>query len=495
MHIRLFHKLFGAFLLTSVVSLALMVGIMHVFNTRNFADYLRKVELAALGEFTMELRQIYRKEGGWGALADNLAFWRLIQASRRSESAASGGEAGADRDGPRDARDWPPVRWRREGGPPPGGDLLRLGFRLSLFDAHKQFVAGLGGDPGDYTLLAIEDAGSTVGWLGLKPRERRGHPLDMAFIQAQIRSFCWVGGGVLLLASIVAFFVSRHLLAPIARLTEGTRDLAQRRFHTRISVPTGDELGQLAEAFNTMAETLQAFEKRQRLWISDIAHELRTPLAVLRGEIEALQDGVRPWTAESLDSLHAEARRLQRLVQDLHELSLADAGALTYNRAPLDLRQVLTAALERFAPRLAQHHITVDVDGGSRGPMALRGDSDRLGQLFGNLLQNTLRYTDSPGRLAIRLATEDGGVCLQWDDSAPGVPDEALGQLFERLFRVDVSRDRRAGGAGLGLAICRHIVAAHGGTIGAAHSPLGGLRIEVRLPLAEAPRPAGDPRP
>jgi two-component system sensor histidine kinase BaeS len=132
---------------------------------------------------------------------------------------------------------------------------------------------------------------------------------------------------------------------------------------------------------------------------------------------------------------------------------------------------------------------------GPRGPIILQGDSDRLGQLFGNLLENTLRYTDSPGKLAIHLAPDDGGVRLLWDDSAPGVPDEALERLFERLFRVEVSRDRSAGGAGLGLAICRHIVAAHGGTITAAHSPLGGLRIAMRLPLAKAPLPPGDPEP
>jgi two-component system sensor histidine kinase BaeS len=486
MHIRLFHKLFGAFLLTTVVSLALMIGILHVFNARNFTDYLRKVDLEMLGGLTAELGQVHRREGSWAGLADNPAFWRLIQASRRPELTAPAP--------PREAADWPPVRWRREGGPPPGGDLLRLGARLSLFDARQRFVAGLGGDPGDYTLLPIEEAGATIGYLGLKPRDRRGHPLAAAFIQAQIRGFGWGGGGVLLLVSIVAFFVSRHLLAPVARLTEGTRALAQRRFDTRIAVSTGDELGQLAGDFNTMAETLGAFEKRQRLWISDIAHELRTPLAVLRGEIEALQDGVRPWTAESLDSLHAEAGRLQRLVQDLHELSLADAGALTFNRVPLDLRRVLTAALGRFAPRLAQGQLAVGIEG-SRGPIILQGDSDRLGQLFGNLLENTLRYTDSPGKLAIHLAPDDGGVRLLWDDSAPGVPDEALERLFERLFRVEVSRDRSAGGAGLGLAICRHIVAAHGGTITAAHSPLGGLRIAMRLPLAKAPLPPGDPEP
>src|SRR5205823_1283674 len=208
-------------------------------------------------------------------------------------------------------------------------------------------------------------------------------------------------------------------------------------YATRVPVDSQDELGRLAADFNRLAETLERNETLRRRFMADVSHELRTPLAVLSAELEALEDGVRPLTRESLGSLRGE----------VNALGLAVETALS-------------------------------------GDARVFGDADRLVQLFRNLLENSARYTDPGGRVQIALRRQDGRAILDFDDAAPGVPAESLPHLFERFYRVDSSRSRANGGAGLGLAICSSIAAAHGGEIAAAPSPLGGLRVRVALPLA-----------
>ncbi len=215
--------------------------------------------------------------------------------------------------------------------------------RLALFDPDKQHIAGgrsrVAHD--DYTLQAITVDGQTVGWLGLHKKEHLANPLAVGFLSQQSHILYIIGGGILLLAAGVAFLLSRHLLAPVDKLMAGTQALMSRRFDTRIEVESKDELGQLAADFNSMAQTLESYEHMRRQWISDIAHELRTPLSILRGEIEALRDGVREVNRDTLDSLYSEARHLSEIVNDLHELSLADTGALSIKKTPIDPAAVL----------------------------------------------------------------------------------------------------------------------------------------------------------
>ncbi|HEY6009101.1 MAG TPA: ATP-binding protein, partial [Geobacteraceae bacterium] len=244
-----------------------------------------------------------------------------------------------------------------------------------------------------------------------------------------------------------------------------------------------DELGRLAEDFNSLAMTLEQNEKARRQWVADISHELRTPLAVLRGEIEALQDGVRQANPETIHSLHGEVLRLGRLVDDLYQLSLSDVGALTYRKEELDLTELLDEALAAFGPEFTQKGITLTAHIPRDGRAVVFGDPARLHQLFANLLDNALKYTDSGGELIIRLVCDEARARLDFQDTAPGVSPYDLERLFDRLYRVEASRNRAAGGAGLGLAICRNIVEAHAGTITAQPSPLGGVRIILTLPL------------
>ena len=196
-----------------------------------------------------------------------------------------------------------------------------------------------------------------------------------------------------------------------------------------------------------------------------------------------MQDGVREINRQALDSLSCEVLHLGKIVDDLHELSMADTGVLHLDRRPLDPIEVLADTLNLFRNRFEQAQIAIQENLKTNKDISLLGDGSRLAQLYGNLLENTLRYADAPGTLKIWCILSEAHLTLAFEDSGPGVPEESVARLFDRLYRVDSARTRTKGGSGLGLAICRTIVESHGGTISAANAPSGGLRIEVVLPI------------
>jgi len=249
-------------------------------------------------------------------------------------------------------------------------------------------------------------------------------------------------------------------------------------------VQSSDELGNLAERFNFMAKKMEDYEQNQLRWLSDISHELRTPLSVLIGEIEALQDGVRKADETSLKSLCEEAKHLEKLVNDLHALSLAEAGAISMKMASLKPVSILTQAIYHFQNRIESSGMSVDVRLEPNGDdLKMLGDPHRLVQLFSNLIENALIHAEKPGRLIIKQTHTKDKIYLIFEDTGPGVMEESLPRLFERLYRADSSRSRSTGGSGLGLAICKSIVELHNGNIQAQNSDEGGLKIEVTLPL------------
>ncbi|MEC9482156.1 MAG: ATP-binding protein, partial [Halomonas sp.] len=269
---------------------------------------------------------------------------------------------------------------------------------------------------------------------------------------------------------------TRSMALATRRLTEGD-------YSVRLRERGHDELSRLAHDFNVLAETLEANRLARQRWVADIAHELRTPLAVLHGEIEAMQDGIRPLDTDSLNSLAQEVGQLERLVKDLRLLAQSDAGVLEVHLETLDLADALRVRLEDARGWLHDDGIEMELD--IAAPVLMRGDPQRLRQLWDNLLANTRAYTDSPGRLRVSLSKVQGQACIVWEDSAPGVDDAALPRLTERLYRVDASRNRRRGGSGLGLSIAMALVQSHGGDMRVSHSPLGGLRWTLCFPLLE----------
>ena len=282
---------------------------------------------------------------------------------------------------------------------------------------------------------------------------------------------------------LVAVVLARVFLQPLKRVAAATHRLAAGRYDTRVAVGSRDELGRLAEDFNRLAESLERNETLRRRFMADVSHELRTPLTVLSGELEALEDGVRPLSRESLASLRGEVNALAKLVNDLNQLALADVGALAYRKETVDIAPLVQQAIESHRERVAERGLALEASL-DQGALVF-ADADRLQQMFRNLLENAARYTDRGGRVRVALRRADGQVAIEFDDTAPGVPSEALPHLFERFYRVEGSRSRADGGTGLGLSICRSIAAAHGGDIAASASPLGGLRVSVTLPVAQ----------
>jgi len=324
----------------------------------------------------------------------------------------------------------------------------------------------------------VEDC--VIGWIARSPYRRISTAADLAFQQEQLRSAWLIAGFALALAALVAVVLARVFLQPLKRVADATHRLAAGDYGTRVAIGSRDELGRLAGDFNRLAEALERNEELRRRFMADVSHELRTPIAVLRAGLEALEDGVRPLTREALASLQGEVAALGKLVEDVYQLALADVGALAYRKERSDVAEVLEQAIESFAGRFRERKLSVEKH--FAPDLHVLADADRLGQAFRNLLENSARYTDAGGRVRIAARREGARVAIDFEDSSPGVPADALLRLFERFYRVEGSRSRANGGAGLGLAIVRSVVEAHGGTIEAGASPLGGLRVTISLP-------------
>jgi len=492
MKLKFRHKVFLTFLLYSIAIVICMLAIAGYFADRNFENYLDRVEMAKLDELAGVLSREYQAAGNWEPVLDKWRNWLDSMGTERSQGAVGSTKPPSPLSSfllvPREEKHHSKDRSPAYLDPPPPPPAIIppvsqfIEPRLCLLDAGKRLLAGSEPAPPDaYRLEPVMANGQLTGWLGIERFLRKKHPLDMEFLIHQSRTFYSVGGVALLLAALVTFGLSRHLLAPLKELASGTRALTRRKFETRLPVRTEDEFGELATDFNNMARALGRYEQMRRQWIADISHELRTPLAILRGEIEAMQDGVREVTPEALDSLHFEVLHVSRIVHDLHDLSLIESGSIEAERAVVNPLDVLEETVKSFHTRFAQREIQIDANGGGR--VEILADSDRLKQLFSNLLENALRYANAPGVLKIAHEISPDRLLLYFEDSGPGVPEESLARLFDRLYRVDKARSRARGGSGLGLAICKGIAESFGGSIEASNAPSGGLRITVAFPV------------
>jgi two-component system sensor histidine kinase BaeS len=328
---------------------------------------------------------------------------------------------------------------------------------------------------------ATAGTGKLIGYLGIENGSRVNAQFDELFAKEQQRQFAVIAIVVLLLSFAIAWPFSKVLVKPILTLRYNARQLASGNYQIKLKPKSHDEIGQLARDMNRLADTLSANRNAQRQWIADISHELRTPIAVIRAELEGMMDGLIAMDESAVRSLHEEMTRLTRLVDDLHQLTLADRGALTYTMSLVAVADVLQKTLAKHESLLLQRHFEVNFARISHGN--IQGDAERLTQLFDNLMQNTLRYTDSsqenPGQIEVTVKETNEAVIVQWQDSSPSVPADKIDKLFERLYRVESDRNRATGGSGLGLAICNSIVLAHHGEIAAEQSKLGGLLVNI----------------
>ncbi len=447
------NKLFLTFLGTFVVLIVAASGFYFFAFEQSLRKYIDERQQAQVERLADHLGVLHGQRGSWDfLLRDPRVLGRLYWLA---------GDRNTDTEpGKRDRRDAP--------------------RHLSLLAPDRRPLLGPPPPQRFSRLVPIRADNKLVGWLAYPDQEAIRDKLDRRFQERQLNFAGWMALVGLGLSLLVSWLLARHLVAPVTALSAHTRRLREGDYQTRLGSRRRDELGELIRHVDSLGERLDQGRKARQRWFSDIAHELRTPLSVLQGELEAVVDGVRPLNHDTIAALESEVRQLTHLVNDLHDLALADAGNLRYHFTALDLDALCEDALDAVGPAFSRRRIRLRTD---LAPARLNGDPVRLRQLLDNLLQNSLKYTDEGGEVHLTLDGEDGVWRLTLNDSAPGVPGEALPKLFDHLYRVESSRNRQTGGAGLGLAIARRIVEAHGGTMTADHSPLGGLRITVRLPL------------
>lgn len=442
------NKLFLIFLGTFLVLTVAASGFYYLSFIRSLDTYLDERQQEQVERLAEHLGSLYQQGNSWDFLLnDPRRLGRLYRL-------AGDGDAG---------------RGQR-------GEMRHL----QLLDHNKQVLLGPPAPPKLRTEIAIEADGRIVGYLTHPNQDAIRDKLSDRFRDRQQGFVAWMLAVGVGLSLLVSWLLARHLVAPILALTQHAQTLQEGDYVSRLEDHRRDELGTLSRQLDLLSERLEQGQQARQRWLSDIAHELRTPVAILKGELEALVDGIRPLHLEAIKALESETTQLAHLIDDLRDLALADGGNLRYQFQQQDLARLVTDVLESYQHALAQHHLTVTADLPDVAIASI--DPVRIRQLLDNLLQNTVKYTHDEGQVLIQLKPQGNQWQLTLEDSAPGVPDTALPLLFDHLYRVESSRNRRTGGAGLGLAICLRIAEAHGGTLKAEHSPLGGVRITLTLP-------------
>jgi signal transduction histidine kinase len=333
--------------------------------------------------------------------------------------------------------------------------------------------------------------GETVGSIIVEPSAERREQSERTFIRSLIvivTSGSIAAAGA---ALIVALFVARRLTRPLNSLTQAARRLAAGGSHEPIPPPADAELAELATAFNTMAAELEHQEQLRRTMVADIAHELRTPLSVLRLQVESMEDGIITATPKTLAALGGELDVLSRLVDDLRLISLAESGQLSIACEALDPQTAIEQAVSAAMPRAQQRNINLQVEARRQLPAVL-ADPQRLAQVLGNLIENALRYTPDGGSVTLSTAhsqpatghNQPEQITFSVSDTGPGIAPADQARIFERFYRTDRARAREKGGSGLGLAIVQRLVLAQGGTIDLDSTPGRGSTFRVSLPVA-----------
>lgn len=367
-------------------------------------------------------------------------------------------------------------------------DPNNLAIPTAILDAQGQFFAGqlLAESNKDNTFVfkypIIVDQ-QTIAILVSWQDQNISSGVASDFAQQQMKRSIFIGVFCLMVASMLGFFVAKAFTKPLHQVINGVEKLSNGDYSHTLHSKRRDEIGQLITHLNFLAHTLEQTRTAKNRWFADISHELRTPLTILRGEIEAMQHGIRKCDAANLQSLLEEALILQRLIDDLYQLSTSDIGALKYDMQVLDLSELVAGYEESTVHQCFDKALTAHFSVTEN--LLFNGDKTRIKQLVSNLLNNSIKYTDLNGSISVALFTEHNNIMLQIDDSGPGleVSEIELTKIFEPLYRLEQSRNRKAGGAGLGLAICKNIVQAHQGTIHAEHSSLGGLKIIISFPM------------
>ncbi|MCP4159574.1 MAG: HAMP domain-containing protein [Deltaproteobacteria bacterium] len=480
MRFKLKYKLFLMILSISIVMVTGMFFISKITFRYQFSNYLEHRELKRVNAISKSIAQYFPEEDDIQFLIDDPEIFFMLERPffklfrKRVRDRKKDGDRRPREFGPggRDKRD------RHMDKRPPGGKKRPP---IILMDKNGAVVLGRLRDRDDLKKVPLIINNKRVGYLGFYPGHNIRMEDEQRFLYNQYRTFFIISVGMILLSVIVGIWASYFLEKPIKIIADGAKELTKGNFNIKIPEKSGDELGDLARDFNILSKTLSENEEDRKKWAADIAHELRTPLTLLSGELEAMEDGVRPLTSKTVKLMQEDIRHLIRLVNDLNELSRTDIGSMNYKMDSIDPVKILKRSVDKFRDRIELSELSLSLN--TIESTKIFGDTERLSQLFGNIIKNSIDYTDSKGSINISAIDKDRNIIITFEDSKPGVPEETLTKLFDRLYRVESSRNRDFGGSGLGLAICKNIVSAHDGNIKALKSLKGGLSVVIKLPL------------
>lgn len=479
-------QLFAAILLVNValaVGLYLFLGLSF---EHSFTQYVSKRERALAETLANALETHYRSEGNWGRFRDEAAYWPTFlwengrprrrdfdRDFRRDKDDRDYDKKDRDKDNARSSSPNRNTYRNNRNGPIP----------LFLLDADKTLVAGMQWPHDQSYLRELNLNNQTIGFLGIPIRREMRDFVDQQFAQDLSKSLVVIIASTLLMALLFAVPLSHLLAGRISKLVAYVKELSQGHYKQALDLKGKDELNVLGDHLQNLGSTLAAAESQRNQWVSDISHELRTPVSVLQADLESMEDGVRRLDKSAISRLLSHTSRLKNLIEDLHNLSLSDAGSMRYQKEACDLTNIVQDSVGIMTPQFEKSEIALSFIDSDSESLTVLGDEQRLSQVILNLLQNSLNYTNAPGNVVVSLTKNDGNACLTINDSAPGVAKDLQPKLTERLFRVDSSRARNTGGAGLGLSVCANIIEAHNGTLTFSDSPLGGLSVTVSLPL------------
>lgn len=470
---RIKHQIFTSLFIASLVVSFSVFLILEWGLYRNHLVLTKTINRERLAALRVGLEEVYAKHGGLEIVAkDAVLRYRLF-----NDTLTRKVEAGTDAE----ANGQPPLPRPLPYGP----NGRNFDNNIVLLDAFKRHIWGPAiNGRNSLELKEVYYQGKVAGYLGLSTQQ------PFISIKTSYQSNQHL---TIILVTLVTFAISigvsmplaNRLIRPVNKMTTALHAIASGAYDTRVENISKGELGQLERDFNHLAMVLEKHKLSRCQFAADISHELRTSLTILRAETEAIVEGILQTTPETIGALHGEILQLNRLVDDIYQLSLTDSGTLSYSKQETRLSETLLGSIDSFKTDFLIKEIDVSTDIKDLDKALVHADSTRLRQLFDNLLINSLKYTNSGGALVIQTHLKNDYLEIDFLDSEPGVPTTALEQIFERFFRLDKSRNRATGGAGLGLAICRNIVEAHNGKISAHESPLGGLCVKIELPISE----------
>lgn len=457
-------KLAIAFVAVALVGVTLVAILANRVTTEGFARYLSAEQQAEYTSLQRDLTAFYATNGSWdgvAALFDSATAGRGQGPGRGQGTAQGAGQGAAGR-----------------------FFILRDAAGNEVYTNAGRGQRQTTWDPD--LILPLVVNGQSVGTLEVA-LAGPGSQAAEQYLQSVNNALLWAGVLAVAVALALAVVLARYLTRPLRQLNTATQQMAAGDLSQRVLVRQRDELGELAGSFNQMAEALDSAEKQRQQLLADTAHDLRTPISVIQSHLEAMLDGVFPPTPQNLGVIHEETVLLNRLVNDVRTLSLAESGQLPLDLAPLDLGVAAEQAVNAFQPLAEADGVSLSLD---RSPVGLvDADAARVQQLFANLLANALRHapqgaTEQPA-VQVRVGEANGAVRVEIADNGPGLSAEQQQHVFDRFWRSDQARNRNDGGSGLGLAITRGVIAAHGGDITVVSDPGHGATFAFTLPLAD----------